>query len=92
MEKLIFALGFILGFVQLVVGYIGIEEHLGTIVAVLSVILFFFHFGFPIIIGSFFGGLVLGWHWSLALLLAAGGIIVTYTVVGIVKLMERKDV
>lgn len=67
-------LGF--GVAQIIVGFIGIEHHLGTVWAWIAVSMaFLIRFTLPITVGSFFGGLALGWHWGLALLFAAPGML-----------------
>ena len=59
----------IVGIVQMVVGYLGIEYHLGTIAAFVAIfIAFFLRIMLPLTIGTFFGALdVLNWHWLGAL-------------------------
>ena len=65
------------GLAQLAVGYMGIEVMVGAGWAVAALIgCFFFRFMLPITIGSFFGATeVLGWHWGLALIFAAPGLL-----------------
>lgn len=67
----------VFGLAQLFVGYIGIEEHLGTFWAWSALAaVFFLRFTLPITIGTFFGAMdVLGWHWALALIFTAPGLI-----------------
>ncbi|ULH08205.1 hypothetical protein [Alcaligenes faecalis] len=84
-------IGFLLfmafGFAQIWVGFIGFEDWLGsgwawgiTTVCVLTRILF------PLTVASFFGAMnVLGWHWALALLFAAPGLI--FIVPGIIGML-----
>ena len=69
-------IGFLLvGIVQIFVGYIGIEYHLGTGFAIGALVLgFMFRIMLPLTIGTFFGALdVWGWPWYGALALAAPG-------------------
>lgn len=74
-------LGFILimayGIAQFVAGYIGIEEHFGAVWAGAALFgAFMFRFMLPITIGGFFGATdVWGWHWSLALVFVAPGLL-----------------
>ena len=65
------------GVIQIIVGYLGIEYHLGSGWAVGAVILsLLLRISFPLTIGTFFGALnVLGWNWFGALLLTVPGII-----------------
>jgi hypothetical protein len=82
LSGLLALIGFILficiGVAQLAIGFAGAEHHLGIIVA--WVILFLalaLRFTLPITIASFFGAMnVLGWHWALALLFAAPGLLI----------------
>lgn len=64
------------GIAQLVAGYSGIEQGIGSFwawAALAAAVLF--RFTLPITIGSFFGAMtVWGWHWSLAALFAAPGL------------------
>ena len=62
---------------QIRVGYLGIHYYLGGFWAGLAVFLFFgFRFSLPLAVGVFFGAWsVLGWHWGLALLLAAPALV-----------------
>ena len=65
------------GVIQIIVGYLGIEYHLGSGWAVGAVILsLLLRISFPLTIGTFFGALnVLEWHWFGALLLTVPGLI-----------------
>ena len=65
------------GVIQIIVGYLGIEYHLGSGWAVGAVILsLLLRISFPLTIGTFFGALnVLEWNWFGALLLTVPGII-----------------
>ena len=65
------------GVIQIIVGYLGIEYHLGSGWAVGAVILsLLLRISFPLTIGTFFGALnVLEWHWFGALLLTLPGLI-----------------
>lgn len=62
---------------QMAVGFLGIEHELSKAWAWGALILaFLFRFTLPITVGSFFGAMnVLGWHWSLAALFAAPGLL-----------------
>ena len=67
----------IVGIVQIYVGFIGIEYHLGSGFAFGALFLgFFFRIMFPLTIGTFFGALdVWGWPWYGALAFAAPGLL-----------------
>ena len=67
----------IVGIIQIIVGYIGIEYHLGSGFAIGALILgFVFRIMFTLTIGTFFGALdVFGWPWFGALALAAPGLL-----------------
>ena len=67
----------LIGIVQAIVGYLGIEYHLGAGWAVGCLIAsFIFRITFPLTIGTFFGALdVLGWPWWGAALFTAPGLI-----------------
>ena len=67
----------LVGIVQIYVGYIGIEHHLGAGFAIGALVLgFVFRIMFPLTIGTFFGALdVWGWPWYGALALAAPGLL-----------------
>ena len=67
----------LVGIVQIFVGYIGIEHHLGGGFAIGALVLgFVFRIMFPLTIGTFFGALdVWGWPWYGALALAAPGLL-----------------
>jgi len=64
-------------FIQTVVGYIGIEHHFGTFVAIVVIILaFVFRLMLPLTIGTFLGAMnVWGWPWYGALALALPGLL-----------------
>ena len=65
------------GIFQLVVGYLGIEYHIGAgwAVAALACV-FVFRSAFPITIGTYFGCVdVLGWHWTISLLFTLPGLL-----------------
>ncbi len=66
-----------LGVVQLSVGFIGIEHHLGAIWAWVAIAAAFgLRFLLPLTIGTYFGAVdVLGWPWYAGLLLAAPGLL-----------------
>ena len=63
--------------IQTAVGYIGIEHHFGTFVAIVVIILaFVFRLMLPLTIGTFLGAMnVWGWPWYGALALAAPGLL-----------------
>ena len=67
----------IVGIVQIYVGFIGIEYHLGSGFAFGALVIgFFFRIMFPLTIGTFFGALdVWGWPWYGALAFAAPGLL-----------------
>ena len=86
----------VVGIVQIYVGFIGIEYHLGSGFAFGALFIgFFFRIMFPLTIGTFFGALdVWGWPWYGALALAAPGLlfIVPALVTGAIStLVERKN-
>ncbi|MBP7709846.1 MAG: hypothetical protein KA100_02105 [Rickettsiales bacterium] len=65
------------GVLQLYAGYIGIDYHFGSIWAFIAVTLaIVFRFTLPITIGAFFGAIdVWNWHWLLASLFVAPGLV-----------------
>lgn len=65
-----------LAFAQLLAGFVGIQHHLGTAVAVIAVALALSTgFTLPITVGAFFGAMnVWGWHWLSALLFTLPGL------------------
>jgi len=67
----------IVGVAQMIIGYLGIEYHLGNGWAIgLVVASLFFRITFPLTIGTFFGALdVLGWSWVGALLITLPGLV-----------------
>tara|TARA_B100001057_G_scaffold488706_1_gene573622 strand:- start:652 stop:1095 length:444 start_codon:yes stop_codon:yes gene_type:complete len=67
----------IVGIIQIYVGYIGIEYHLGAGFAIGALFIgFFFRIMLPLTIGTFFGALdVWGWPWYAALAFAAPGLL-----------------
>lgn len=81
MGGFITGLGFValaaFGIAQLVIGFMGIKYGLGGFWAWAAVIAaFMFRFTLPITVGAFFGAMnVLGWHWTLAVLFAAPGLL-----------------
>ena len=86
----------IVGIVQIYVGFIGIEYHLGSGFAFGALFIgFFFRIMFPLTIGTFFGALdVWGWPWYGALAFAAPGLlfIVPALVTGAIStLVEKKS-
>ena len=87
----------LVGIVQIFVGYIGIEHHLGGGFAIGAVVLgFVFRIMFPLTIGTFFGALdVWGWPWYGALALAAPGllfIVPALVTAAISSLVEKRNV
>jgi len=85
----------LVGLVQIYVGYIGIEYHLGAGFAIGALVLgFVFRIMFPLTIGTFFGAMdVFGWPWYGALAFAAPGLlfIVPALVTGAIStLFEKK--
>ena len=86
----------LVGVVQIFVGYIGIEHHLGAGFAIGALALgFVFRIMFPLTIGTFFGALdVWGWPWYGALALAAPGllfIVPALVTTAISSLVEKKN-
>ena len=86
----------IVGIVQIYVGFIGIEYHLGSGFAFGALFLgFFFRIMLPLTIGTFFGALdVWGWPWYGALAFATPGIlfILPALVTGAIStLVEKKN-
>jgi len=87
----------LVGIVQIFVGYIGIEHHLGSGFAIGALVLgFVFRIMFPLTIGTFFGALdVWGWPWYGALALAAPGllfIVPALVTAAISSLVEKRNV
>ena len=84
----------LVGIVQIYVGYIGIEYHLGAGFAIGALVLgFVFRIMFPLTIGTFFGAMdVFGWPWYGALAFAAPGLlfIVPALVTGAISTLLRK--
>lgn len=68
---------FLLMIFHLIVGFLGIQDLLGTFVAILTTILcIFLKFPLPLSIGFFFGIInVLEWHWIIAVFLTLPGLI-----------------
>ncbi len=68
---------FVFAAAQLNAGYAGIQQTIGPVwafAALLSAV--FLRFTLPITVGAFFGAMtVWGWHWSLALLFCAPGLV-----------------
>ena len=78
MQNSLIGLGFIgFGIFQLVVGYQGIEYHLGAGWAIVVLACaFIFRFILPITVGTYFGVVdVLEWHWAIGLLVAVPGLL-----------------
>jgi hypothetical protein len=71
------ALFLVIACAQMAAGYAGIEHSLGHFWAVAAVVvLIFFRISLPLTVGAFFGAMnVWGWHWALALLFAAPGLL-----------------
>ena len=66
----------IVGAVQLRLGYVGIERHLGTLAAVLAALAFFVGVFLPITVGSYFGAVdVMKWPVWVGLLIATPGLL-----------------
>ena len=65
------------GIAQMVAGYAGIEYEIGAGWAIGAIVVaLMFRFTLPITIGAFFGAMnVWGWHWALAALFAAPGLV-----------------
>tara|TARA_B100001287_G_C22457651_1_gene423540 strand:- start:272 stop:682 length:411 start_codon:yes stop_codon:yes gene_type:complete len=87
----------IIGIVQAIVGYLGIEYHLGTLAAVIAILIaFFFRIMLPLTIGTFFGALnVLNWHWFGALILTIPGllfVVPAMVTAAIGSLMQKQQV
>lgn len=76
MTILLILLTFAFGLSQFFAGYLGIAEHLGPIWAIVILTAsLFLRFSLPITIGAFFGAMdVWGFHWGLAMLFAAPGL------------------
>ena len=72
---------------QMYAGYLGIQFHFGTGWAWTAVILtLIFRFTLPLTIGAFFGAMnVWGWHWALAGLFAAPGLL--FVVPGVIAMI-----
>ncbi|WP_374379748.1 hypothetical protein [Pseudomonas fluvialis] len=65
------------GIAQLAAGFAGIEHGIGSVWAWVALfVALAFRFTLPITIGAFFGAMnVWGWHWTLAALFAAPGLL-----------------
>ncbi len=81
------------GIASLVLGFMGIEHSIGAGWAYAAVaVAVFLKFTLPITVGIFFGARdVLHWHWALALLVAAPGLLLMIPgmIGGIVGLVRR---
>jgi hypothetical protein len=79
------------GIAQFAVGYMGIEDMFGVGWATAALIgSLLFRFTLPITIGAFFGATeVLGWHWALALIFTAPGLLFIIPAVA-TSLLDRK--
>ena len=90
---LFFLIVLIYGLVQTVAGFVGIEMHYGTILAVIAVLLAIFArgiFSIPILIGAFFyTNEVWEWHWFLSLIFVFPGII--YIGIMLIRFIFRND-
>jgi len=77
MGVILFLAAIAYGLTQVVVGYIGIEEAFGTFWAIVALIAaFMFRLSLPLTIGAFWGAMeVLDWHWALALIFVAPGLV-----------------
>ena len=66
-----------IGLAQIVIGYIGIEYHLGAGLAIGAVVLaFVFRFSLPLTVGTFFGAIdVFGFSFIVALLITLPGLL-----------------
>jgi hypothetical protein len=78
---------FILGIAQVVAGYAGISQGIGTIWAIAAVaVAFLFRFTLPLTIGSFFGAMnVWGWNWFASALFALPGLV--FVIPGVIMSM-----
>ena len=67
----------IFGFVQLAVGFIGIEHYFSSFWAWAALLIaIFFRFTLPITIGAFYAAMnIWGWHWALAAIFVALGLL-----------------
>lgn len=92
MKNLLISTGIILFFAfgafQLVIGYMGIEDTIGTGWAIAALVCALaFRFTLPIVVGVYFGVVeVLEWHWLLGLLIAAPGILFMIPSIALVAL------
>ena len=90
---ILFVAFIIFGIAQIVAGYVGIEDGLGTLWAWGAVVIgLLFRFTLPLTIGAFFGAMnVWGWHWALAALFAAPGLllIIPGTLASVLALARR---
>ena len=81
------------GIAQLVAGFAGIELGVGSFWAWAALIVALgFRFTLPITIGAFFGAMnVWGWHWALAALFAAPGLLLVIpgVLASIISLVKR---
>ena len=81
------------GIAQLVAGFAGIELGVGSFWAWTALIVALgFRFTLPITIGAFFGAMnVWGWHWALAALFAAPGLLLVIpgVLTSIISLVKR---
>ena len=68
-----------IGLAQLVLGFGGIDYHLGPWFAWGSMILAFLGFTIPITIGTYFGAVdVWGWPWWVGILIAIPGVVLMF--------------
>ena len=93
MQIIGFILFIVYGIAQLVLGYAGIDFHLGAVWAGIALFgALIFRFTLPITIGAFFGAIdVLHWHWALAALFAAPGLafIIPGVIISIVEGVKK---
>lgn len=92
--EIIGSIAFLLfGIAQIWAGYIGIDLHLGMIWAFIAIFLVFARFTLPITVGAFFGAMdVWHWHWALAALFVAPGLIfiIPGIITEIILFLKRK--
>lgn len=83
----------VVGVVQFYAGYVGIEYHLGTVLAVIAVVVgLTLRFTLPLTIGTYFGAVdVFGWEWYWAVLLAVPGLLfmIPATITTIIESVTR---
>ena len=78
-----------IGVVQLILGFDGIDYHLGSGFAWGSLILAFLGFTIPITIGTYFGVVdVLGWPWWLGILITLPGTVLVLPLLTVLPFMR----